>query len=384
MSLLILSPWEGDWLSSQFGTPKNRYLFLELERRGVETFWVYHGRKGYDDGKYVKFVAIDVNLPRIKPPALRYYLLSRKIARRVPKLVPMERIRLIVSMYWMAFAGSGLSRTYGLPHVVKLFGISANPLVVNVKNPLIQIKHFDLLPLRMGADAFVLENDGSNAELTARMFGVLSRDMHINLQPRPEDIRQEPVFRKEGKIIVGYAGRLEKYKGMEYLIRIIQRLSSRDDVEFLIAGRGSYGGRLKEFPSVHLMSLPFERMHQFYSSIDILVNPATYANMTRPTIEAMAYGKPVVAFDITLGSIIKHGYNGFLSRPFEWKEMAHHLETLLNDKQLRMNMSRNALITSESIPTIRENIAREVEFYISRAQPPGGAEPEEQGSDMDY
>ncbi len=338
----------------------------------METFWVYPGRGKYEDGKHVKFVAVDVNPPRIKPPALRYYLMARKIARRVPELVPMERVELIVSMYWMAFAGSRLSRIHGIPHVVKLFGISANPLVVDVKNPLIQIKHFDLLPLRMGADAFVLENDGSNAELTARMFGVLSRDMHVNLQPRPEDIKQEPVFRKEGRIIVGYAGRLEKYKGMEYLIRIIRYFEDRGDVEFLIAGRGSYAGRLKEFPSVNLVSLSFEEMHRFYSSIDVLINPATYANMTRPTVEAMSYGKPVVAFDVTLGSLIRHGFNGFLSRPFDWMEMARYLEFLLDDRGLMEKMSRNALETAREIPTIGENIAREVDFYLLQARPRRG------------
>ncbi len=369
MSLLVLSPWEGDWLPGQFGTPKNRYLFFELERRGIETFWVYPGKGKYDDGRHVKFIAVDVRPPRIKPPALRYYLLARKIARRIPELVPMEKVELIVSMYWMAFAGSRLSRTYGLPHVVKLFGISANPLVVNVKNPLVQIRHFDLLPLKMGADAFVLENDGSNAELTARMFGILSRDMHINLQPRPETVKEEPVFRREGKIVVGYAGRLEKYKGMEHLIRIIQHFSSNQDVEFLIAGRGSYEGKLKRFTSVNLVSLSFDEMHRFYSSIDILINTATYANMTRPTVEAMAYGKPVVAFDVTLGSIIRHDWNGFLIRPFDWREMAHYIGMLVNDGELRKSMSVNALKTSGDIPIIVENIAREVEFYLNRARP---------------
>jgi len=369
MSLLILSPWEGDWLPDQFGTPKNRYLFLELERRGIKAFWIYPGREKYEDGEHVKFVALDVKPPRIKPPALRYYLLARKIAKRIPELVPMEKVELIVSMYWMAFAGNKLAANFRIPHVVKLFGISANPLVVNVKNPLIQIRHFDLLPLRMRADAYVLENDGSNAELSARLFGILSRDMHINLQPRPSIVKEEPVFRRKGKIVVGYAGRLEKYKGMEYLIRIVQHFSSRPDVEFLIAGRGSYESKLKGLSSVNLVSLSFDEMHRFYSSIDILVNTATYANLTRPTVEAMTYGKPVVAFDVTLSSLIKHGHNGFLVNPFDWEEMANHLRLLVENLELRKRMGENAFLTAQRIPTIEENIRSEVDFYLNKARP---------------
>ncbi len=369
MSLLILSPWEGDWLPEQFGTPKNRYLFLELERRGIETLWVHPGGGGYGDGKYVKFVGLGLKPPPLKPPVLRYYILSRRVVRRVRESIPMEGVDLIISMYWMAFAGSRLSKIYGIPHVVKLFGISANPMVVNVRNPIVQVRHFDLLPLRMGADAFVLENDGSNAELTARMFGILSRDMHINLQPVPSAVKEEPTFRREGKVLVGYAGRLEKYKGMEYLIRIIRRFSGRKDVEFLIAGQGSYEERLRAFPSVRLVSLPFEEMHRFYSSIDVLLNTATYANMTRPTVEAMAYGKPVLAFDVTLGSLIRHGYNGFLIRPFDWMEMARYLNLIVDDGEMRERLSRGALETAGSIPTIEENIGREVDFYLLQARP---------------
>ncbi|GEM_PF-1568022 len=372
MAFLVLSPWEGDWLPGRFGTPKNRYLFLELERRGIETYWVYPGSGEYEDGKYVKFVAVNVDVPPLKPPALRYYVLARRIARRVPDLLPAGGVELVISMYWMAFAGAVLARDSGIPHVVKLFGISANPLVVNIKNPLVQIRHFDLLSLRVGADAFVFENDGSNIELAARTFGILSRNMHINLQPGPETVNHDASLRGEGRVIIGYAGRLEKYKGMDYLLRIIKSFSSRGDVEFLIAGRGTYEKELRGLRGVRLVSLPFEEMHRFYSSVDLLVNTATYANMTRPTVEAMAYGKPVVAFDITLDSIIRHGYNGFLIRPFDWMEMTRYIERLVDDDMLRDRMSRNALETSKRIPTIEENIRNEVDFYLSQARPRRG------------
>ena len=364
MSLVILSPWSGDWLPNRFGTPKNRFLFEELERRGVDTLWFYWGGGNYEDGKFVKFIPIPPKRWKwLKPPALRYMAYSRYAANYILDLLNGHGVHAVLSMYWMYFAGRRVSRALGVPHIVKLFGISANPLIVNIKNPLVQIKHFDLLPLRMGADKFVIENDGSNGELSARMFGIPSRDILINIQPVPDRIRK--VERKEkNTITVGFAGRLERYKGMDYLIRVMEYFRNDRRVRFLIAGSGSYEKKISSFPNAEVIRLGFDEMHLFYNSIDFLLNPSLYANMTRPTIEAFAYGKPVVAFDLTLSSIVVHDYNGLLAKPFSTEEFIQFTIRLVEDANLRNRLSQGALETAERLPTIRENIRREVDFYM--------------------
>ena len=61
-------------------------------------------------------------------------------------------------------------------------------------------------------------------------------------------------------------------------------------------------------------------------------------------LEAMLKGLPLVSFDIYSGpsDMIHNGKNGYLVAPFDVDAMASHVETLINDRELRMRMHDQA------------------------------------------
>jgi glycosyltransferase involved in cell wall biosynthesis len=78
---------------------------------------------------------------------------------------------------------------------------------------------------------------------------------------------------------------------------------------------------------------------EILSLYDIFVLPSLNEGMGRVLVEAMALGKPVVASNIGgIPNLIQHKKNGFLVPPQNPEELAQHIQILLEDKNLRIQM----------------------------------------------
>jgi glycosyltransferase involved in cell wall biosynthesis len=65
--------------------------------------------------------------------------------------------------------------------------------------------------------------------------------------------------------------------------------------------------------------------------------------MSYSVIQAMAYGKPVVAYDVGANREgIIHGETGLLAEWGNIKQLSSHVATLLNDEKLAVKMGQNA------------------------------------------
>jgi phosphatidylinositol alpha 1,6-mannosyltransferase len=81
-----------------------------------------------------------------------------------------------------------------------------------------------------------------------------------------------------------------------------------------------------------------------YHLADIFAIPSEADLQSLATMEAMAVGLPVVAADAyALPELVHHEENGFLFSPGNSDEMAHYLDTLLRDPQLRKIMGAQSL-----------------------------------------
>jgi len=80
-------------------------------------------------------------------------------------------------------------------------------------------------------------------------------------------------------------------------------------------------------------------------SSDLFAIPSEADLQSLATMEAMACGLPVVAANsYALPELAHHEKNGFLFQPGNSEEMAHYLDLLLEDEQLRMHMGAESLI----------------------------------------
>lgn len=180
---------------------------------------------------------------------------------------------------------------------------------------------------------------------------------------------------KDGKLNIFFVGRLEERKGVGDLIRACA-IVKKDfkDFRLIIAGPGI---RLRYYYQMLAKSLvgdnviftdyvPFNELPDYYRTADIFCAPATGGeSFGIVLIEAMASGTPVVATNIPgYAGVLTHGQEGLLAGPEDPRSLADALLGLLNDRQARLKMAQNGLMTAGQYSW--ENVSRRVmEYYLS-------------------
>lgn len=80
-----------------------------------------------------------------------------------------------------------------------------------------------------------------------------------------------------------------------------------------------------------------------YSASDVMVVPSRQEAFGQTATESLACGTPLVAFDIGgLSDIVLHKENGWLSKPFDTKDMAEGIQWILEDSQRHQKLSTKA------------------------------------------
>ena len=169
----------------------------------------------------------------------------------------------------------------------------------------------------------------------------------ITIVPNYIDIQQykkSPRVKRDISTIL-YLGRLEKRKGVKYLIKAFWELAQRDDkVKLLIAGDGSERMRLQNYvndndiPRVEFVGAVSEdEKIRLMKQATVYCSPAIYGESFGVVLlEAMASSTPVVAGDNAGYACVMKG-TGLLSlvNPKDSSEFSRRLEILLYDKAIR-------------------------------------------------
>ena len=166
----------------------------------------------------------------------------------------------------------------------------------------------------------------------------------------------------ENARVVGFLGRVVTWKGIDtFLVAAEQVLSLRDDVVFVIVGGRPRGSGTTDRDDVELIRARGlegrvrltgykSDIGAYLKEIDIVVVPSVKPDpCPRAVIEAMAFGKPVVASALGgIPELIQHGETGVLVEPGDAVELAGWVLRLIDDQKLAADLGSRA-----------KNVARE-------------------------
>ena len=187
----------------------------------------------------------------------------------------------------------------------------------------------------------------------------------LTLTPDPAD---RPCIR------LGNAGRLTSQKGQQYLIEIANLLKQKN-IRFtlFIAGTGEMKSILEKLIGQYnlqkeVILLGFvEDVENFMNSIDIFVLTSLWEGFGYVIVEAMAAGKPVVAFNLSSNpEIIINNQTGFLVDFPDVEMFSRRIEQLINDETLRLQFGKKGRETVEKLFQLDERIAEFEQYLLSQ------------------
>ncbi|MCW3985690.1 MAG: glycosyltransferase family 4 protein [Candidatus Bathyarchaeota archaeon] len=164
----------------------------------------------------------------------------------------------------------------------------------------------------------------------------------LNVEPLKE------ICKKERHPVVAYVGRLKRAKRPDHAIKAFRLVKERfPSAELWIIGDGYFRKVLKRMSFDGVRFFPkvgnVER-RRLLKKTWVLVNPSVREGFGLNVVEANAFGVPCVAYDVNgLRDSVKDGETGLLVESGSVKSLADGLINVLEDENLRLRLSRNAL-----------------------------------------
>ena len=203
---------------------------------------------------------------------------------------------------------------------------------------------------------------------------------YFNIIPNGIDLHHfgtelPPIERfRDGMTNILFVGRMEKRKGLPYLLSAFARLKwEHPQVRLLVVGPGKLDPTSERIlgeralKDVELLGpVPYAELPRYYRTADIFCSPATGSeSFGIVLLEAMAAAKPIVASNIAgYASLIHQGVQGILVEPKDDQALAAALAQLITSPQLREEMGRRGQAIAQDFSW--ERVARRVMDYYQR------------------
>ena len=177
---------------------------------------------------------------------------------------------------------------------------------------------------------------------------------------------------RDGKLNILFVGRMEKRKGLRYLIGAYERVKQElPNSRLIVVGPGEHQQYEKLVNKANMQDVVFtgyvpnEALHTYYQTADVFCAPATgEESFGIVLLEAMAASKPIVASAIEgYSSVMSHGVQGLMVPPKDEQALASALIQLLSDKPLRQEMGARGRLKAEecSWPNVAKSV---LEYYM--------------------
>jgi glycosyltransferase involved in cell wall biosynthesis len=163
------------------------------------------------------------------------------------------------------------------------------------------------------------------------------------------NIIKPAISRPKRKIVLFLSNQINRQKGVYHFMQLSKILKPEfPDVRFLWVGQNELRGNTFE---THSYVRDEQELQEIYRSSYLLLLPSLWPEaMSYSVIQAMADGKPVVAYDIGANSeAIVHEKTGLLAKWGNVDQLTSHVKALLLNEPLAIQMGRNARKRAEEM-----------------------------------
>lgn len=154
-----------------------------------------------------------------------------------------------------------------------------------------------------------------------------------------------------------FVGRLEKRKGIDFLVKAIPLVKKEiPDIKLFVIGRGKLREEIQKFSQSNNLEaniqflgfVPDEDLVKWYNQVQLVVVPSIFEGFGMIAIEAMACATPVIGTMVPgLRDIIEDGKNGLLVEYGNYEALSKAIVELLRNEGLREKISLEGNITVE-------------------------------------
>lgn len=162
------------------------------------------------------------------------------------------------------------------------------------------------------------------------------------------------------KKILLFVGQFNERKGVKRIEEALDYVN--DDCLAIFLGKGSL--ELNHSKILLAKAVPHETVSEFMALADVFVMPTLSEGSSNVIVEAMASGLPIVSSDIPEIKVQCTNDFSILVNPRSVSEIAGALNKILENDELRKNMSKNALTYSKKFD-VKERANRILHFLKS-------------------
>ncbi len=201
----------------------------------------------------------------------------------------------------------------------------------------------------------------------ARKCTVVPLGVDVKRFASPQPARVQAIRRRYPGPLLLFVGRLRYYKGLEYLIRAMQRV----EATLLIVGTGPEAARLGAMSydlglaeKVHFLAdVSDEALPVYYQAADVFVLPSSHRSEAFGIVllEAMAAGTPLISTELGTGTswVNQDGVTGLVAPPRDADALARAINKLLADDAMREAMGARAQVRARAefdLPVLVERV----------------------------
>lgn len=202
----------------------------------------------------------------------------------------------------------------------------------------------------------------------------------INLDHFRPDVQPIESY-MDGKLNIVFVGRMEKRKGLRYLISAYGRLKwEYPQIRLIIIGPGKLDPASERVLGERVLDdieivggVDYAELPRYYRTADIFISPATGGeSFGIVLLEAMATERPIIASNIPgYAGVMQHGVQGLLVEPQDDQALAAAIVELMQNPDQRRAMGARGRLHAQAYGWPK--VARQVYNYYERLLDERGA-----------